>query len=1208
MTEKKDFRNCYNINQKIVEGKFGIIYEVETKDSKEKRAVKLIDKNKIRNAFKKKYFKEVTDEDLEPFINCFNKEIKILKIAEGINQRNENAVKFYEYFENDDEFVIVMELCDGNLLNYIIDKKIIFDDNQKYEIINQINKTISILVENNYNYIELKLENILLKFINEKNKYIVKLKLTNDGELKERFRKISPSLSSYEKTCINAPEILKGKGFTDKSDLWSMGVILYVLYFNEYPYTGNNVSEILNEISYGQNNLLKTGNSFLDDLIRKLLVEDPEQRISWEQYFNHPFFSMENEEKEKNDDFRKVYEIENEIGESGFATIYSAKIKGTNELRAIKVFDKNKIRKKIISKKFKESTNEDINPYIESFKNEFNHMKMIEGKNKDNINTVFIYESYENENEFAIVMELCDENMLSLITQKEEPFNEHEIYNILSQINNSFKIMVKNKLVHRAINLDNILVKYLLEENTQYILKLKLTNDSCLLNNIPNNSIINKEKNLNYIAPEILKNKNYNEKCDLWSLGLIIYVLAFKVHPFMSENISEILNQIKNIKNLLLSKKTNSPELDDLIKNLLVEEPEKRFNWNQYFNHPFFRQKENVRQHYIIMGKIGESDFASVYKGIKKEKKEKGEKEEIRAIKIYDKNKIKNHIKKKKFKMPTEEDMKPYIDGFNNEINYMKIVDDKNKLDTNAVRFYEHFHTDDEFAIVMELCDENFLSFYAKKSFSFSPKKIKEILNLLNNSFKRMVQYKIIHRELNLENILVKFENEKKERYTVKLKLTDNSGVRKNLTNITQSQILNGKLGFIAPEILKKKNFDEKSDLWSLGIIIYMLSFKQHPFKGENELDILNQIKNFEKNFNKKTTNPYLDDLIKKLLVEDPKKRLSWQEYFNHPFFTNKQDFRIFYEIENQIGETPIAIVYKAKHKITNEYRAIKIFDKRKIIDKFKKKNYREPTNEELKPYIISFNNEVEHMQIVEGRNKQNVNTVLLYEFYEKENEFAIVMELCDDNLFNYFIKKENPFTPKEVYNILIQLNNSFKIMSDYKLVHRDINLNNILIKYRNKDKTKFISKLKLTNDSGKLKDISENNKLYKLNSDINFMAPEILKGNKYNEVCDLWSLGVLIYVLLFKNNPFSGDSSIEILENISSRKEFEETNDINLNDLIKGLLEEDPKKRLNWKQYFNHPYFKRNETTENDDAFNNYMRMKNKIKMDDDKSKSYFK
>ena len=209
MTEKKDFRNYYNINQKIVEGKFGIIYEVETKDSKEKRAVKLIDKNKIRNAFKKKYFKEVTDEDLEPFINCFNKEIKILKIAEGINQRNENAVQFYEYFENDDEFVIVMELCDGNLLNYITDKKIIFDDNQKYEIINQINKTISILVENNYNYIELKLENILLKFINEKNKYIVKLKLTNDGELKERFRKISPSLSSYEKTCINAPEILK---------------------------------------------------------------------------------------------------------------------------------------------------------------------------------------------------------------------------------------------------------------------------------------------------------------------------------------------------------------------------------------------------------------------------------------------------------------------------------------------------------------------------------------------------------------------------------------------------------------------------------------------------------------------------------------------------------------------------------------------------------------------------------------------------------------------------------------------------------------------------------------------------------------------------------------------------------------------------------------------------------------------------------------
>ena len=565
-----------------------------------------------------------------------------------------------------------------------------------------------------------------------------------------------------------------------------------------------------------------------------------------------------------------------------------ANIKGTYELKAIKVFDKNRIRKKIKRKKFKESTNEDLNRYIKIFQKEINHMKMIQGRNQENINTVLFYESYESQNEFAIVMELCNENMRSLITQKVEPFSENEIFNILCQLNNSFKIMVKNKLVHRAINLDNILVKYLLEDKTQYILKLKLTNDSCLLENLINDSITNKERNINYISPEILKNKKYNEKCDLWSLGIIIYILAFKNHPFISNNISEILSQIKNIKKILLSKKTKSIDLDDLIRKLLVEEPENRLNWNQYFNHPFFRHKDNIRQHYNIIEKIGESDFAVVYKGINKDINQTFENNKFRAIKIYDKNKIRNHIKKKKFKIPNEEDLKPYIDGFINEINNMKIIEDKKNV--NVVKFFEYFHNNDEFSIVMELCHENFLSFFANKKNSFNPKKIKEILESLNNSFKIMAKNKIIHKDLNLENILVQYETEEKLRYIVKLKLTDNSCILKNLSNITKSQILSSKLCFVAPEILKKENYDEKCDLWSLGVIIYMLAFKQHPFNGDNELLILNQINKFEHSIKKQTGNEYLDDLIKKLLVEDPKNRLSWEQYFNHPFFKN-QDF-----------------------------------------------------------------------------------------------------------------------------------------------------------------------------------------------------------------------------------------------------------------------------------------------------------------------------
>jgi len=60
---------------------------------------------------------------MEPYINCFLNEIKNMKLAEGENKDNENTVKFFEYFDNDKEFVIIMELCDDNLLNYISKKK-----------------------------------------------------------------------------------------------------------------------------------------------------------------------------------------------------------------------------------------------------------------------------------------------------------------------------------------------------------------------------------------------------------------------------------------------------------------------------------------------------------------------------------------------------------------------------------------------------------------------------------------------------------------------------------------------------------------------------------------------------------------------------------------------------------------------------------------------------------------------------------------------------------------------------------------------------------------------------------------------------------------------------------------------------------------------------------------------------------------------------
>jgi len=91
----------------------------------------------------------------------------------------------------------------------------------------------------------------------------------------------------------------------------------------------------------------------------------------------------------------------------------------------------------------------------------------------------------------------------------------------------------------------------------------------------------------------------------------------------------------------------------------------------------------------------------------------------------------------------------------------------------------------------------------------------------------------------------------------------------------------------MAPEILNDDDYTNKCDLWSIGVIIFQLKTKSFPYKGNVERAILKEIKNKGLSIlniiddNEKD----LKDLLSRLLVSDPNKRISWDDYFNHQFF-----------------------------------------------------------------------------------------------------------------------------------------------------------------------------------------------------------------------------------------------------------------------------------------------------------------------------------
>lgn len=79
----------------------------------------------------------------------------------------------------------------------------------------------------------------------------------------------------------------------------------------------------------------------------------------------------------------------------------------------------------------------------------------------------------------------------------------------------------------------------------------------------------------------------------------------------------------------------------------------------------------------------------------------------------------------------------------------------------NVVKFYDYYEDEKFYSIIMELCDETLLDYINKLSKNLTDKEIKDIFFELNNGFKKMVENKIVHRDIKLENVLITIKNNK---------------------------------------------------------------------------------------------------------------------------------------------------------------------------------------------------------------------------------------------------------------------------------------------------------------------------------------------------------------------------------------------------------------------------------------------------------------
>jgi len=265
-----------------------------------------------------------------------------------------------------------------------------------------------------------------------------------------------------------------------------------------------------------------------------------------------------------------------------------------------------------------------------------------------------------------------------------------------------------------------------------------------------------------------------------------------------------------------------------------------------------------------------------------------------------------------------------------------------------------------------------------------------------------------------------------------------------------------------------------------------------------------------------------------------------------------------YYKKLRNLGSGSYGTVYLAKNNLKENLVAIKVIEKvpSNIIDDMEIKN---------------------EINILKSLSHPNI--VKIYEFFDTAVDYYIVTEYCKKGeLFEYI---NNKYSERQLAVLFYQVFSGLCYLHEKKILHRDLKLENLMISEIEKDintgEEYFWMKII---DFGTAKIFERKKKEKEIIGSSYYIAPEVLKKN-YNEKCDTWSVGVILYMTLTGVPPFDGETDEDIIHRIKIGK-YSKTNKRFLEhspeviDLVNSLLERNIDKRLSAKQALEHQWFKK--------------------------------
>ena len=264
------FTDYYELKEVIGKGKFGVVNLGIHRKTQQQVAVKIINKDSI---------KTVEDKELVRI------EIGILKLC-----HHPNVVRLLDHLENEDYIFIVMEYIEGGTLGqYFKKKNFNFSERQASSIMTQIANGVKYLHRYGIVHRDLKPDNIM---ITQQNDYGV-IKIMDFG-LSKIVSTQEKMVDGYGTLSYVAPEVLLRTPYNKEVDIWSMGVILYYMLCGHLPFKGNKeviiAEKIVNDDLEFDEEEWEVRSKKVRELISCCLKKEPEERITIDEFLNHPWF------------------------------------------------------------------------------------------------------------------------------------------------------------------------------------------------------------------------------------------------------------------------------------------------------------------------------------------------------------------------------------------------------------------------------------------------------------------------------------------------------------------------------------------------------------------------------------------------------------------------------------------------------------------------------------------------------------------------------------------------------------------------------------------------------------------------------------------------------------------------------------------------------------------------------------------------------